>query len=163
MKRRYVAALLGPATAVVLALVWLAATSAAAGGGAAGIRVPLKPVNGYHQSGVALLTPTKNGFTVKLAVTSGPAADGGHAHIHKVTCARYARIAPRPHAPTADQIGKQLGTVVVYLNDLSKRKSVTDAPGSLAKYLRGGYSINVHIPNDPYTAVMCGDIPRHGQ
>ena len=157
MKRTLVAAPL--LAAAVLTLASLAAAAAPAGG-AAGIRVPLKPVNGYHQSGFALLTPTKNGFTVKLAVTSGHPAAGEHAHIHNLTCARYARIAPHPHAPTGAQINKQLATVIVGLNDLYLGKSRTDASEPLAKYVGGGYSINVHIPNDPYTAVMCGDIPK---
>lgn len=156
MKRTLVAALLAMSALAVVS--W--AVEAASAGRAAGIRVLLTPVNGYHQSGFALLTPTSNGFTVKLEVTSGRAAAGEHAHIHNLTCARYARIAPRPHTPSADQINKQLATVTVGLNDLYQGKSLTDVSWPLAKYRRGGYSINVHTPNDPYTAVMCGDIPK---
>ena len=36
----------------------------------------------------------------------------------------------------------------------------TDVPQPLKIVTTGGYSINVHIPASPYTAVACGDIPR---
>jgi hypothetical protein len=128
--------------------------------GASAVRVQLKPVNGYHQSGVAVLTPTRKGFVVTVQITHGHALDGEHAHIHNISCARYAKIAPHSHAPTATQTNRQLATVAVSMNDLVNGKSVTSASEPLAPYLRGGYSINVHIPGAPFTAVMCGNIPK---
>jgi hypothetical protein len=155
MKSLIVVALLASAAAA------LPLASAATGTSTAPIKVALEPVNGYHDSGVALLTPTKNGFTVQLSVPHGPAVNGGNAHIHNLTCARYGRIAPHPHQPTSTQVNKQLATVSVWLTNIQRGKSttaVTSAP--LSKFLSGGYSINVHIPDDPYTAVMCGDLPK---
>jgi len=160
MKRSFAAATALAASAVCLPLASWAGTDATSHEGASAIRILLKPVNGYHESGVARLTPTRDGFTVKLTVGRGPATTGGHTHIHDLSCARYARIAPHPHAPTGPQLDRQLATVTVYLTDIYNGKSSTDVTEPLAKFLRGGYSINVHIPNDPYTAVMCGDLPR---
>ena len=132
------------------------------GNRAAVLRVPLKAVNGSGQSGVAILTPTKSGsgFTVVVKITRGKPEPGEHAHIHHVTCAQYARIAPHPRRPTAKQINDQLATISDGLNDLSGGKSVSSVISPLAKVTTGHYSVNVHQAGDPYTAVACGNIPK---
>ena len=149
-------ALLGGA--IVLSLV--AAASGAAANGPGILRIPLKPVNGSGQSGVAVLTPSAGGYTVVVKLRGRGVQLGEHDHIHKASCARYARIAPHPRAPTASQINAQLATVAVSLNDIVDGASKTHVTEPLSQVTRGGFSINVHQPGDPYTALVCGDIPK---
>ena len=136
----------------------LAAAPAASAGGA--ITVPLHPVNGSGQSGVAILTPTANGYTVTVRLRGRNVQLGEHDHIHNLTCARYAKLAPHPKAPTATQINNQLATVTESLNDILNGTSKTRIPARLADVTTGGFSINVHQPGGPYTAVACGNVPK---
>jgi hypothetical protein len=138
-----------------------AAVAVAAGvaHGTAAVRVPLHAVNGSGQSGVAVLTPTADGYTVVVRVTGKRVQDGEHDHIHNLSCARYARIARHPNAPTAAQINRQLATVSVGLGDIYNGRSRTPVALPLADVTKGGFSINVHEAGYPYTAVACGDIP----
>src|SRR5207253_3447259 len=105
-----------------LALALAAAPTASAGGA---ITVPLHPVNGSGQSGVAILTPTANGYTVTVKLRGRHVQPGEHDHIHNLTCARYAKLAPQPKAPTATQINNQLATVTETLNDVVNGSSKT--------------------------------------
>ena len=150
-------ALLGGA--IVLSLV-AAASGAAAGNGRGVLRIPLKPVNGSGQSGVAVLTPSAGGYTVVVKLRGRGVQLGEHDHIHKASCARYARIAPHPRAPTASQINAQLATVAVSLNDIVDGASKTHVTEPLSQVTRGGFSINVHQPGDPYTALVLWGHPQ---
>lgn len=137
-----------------------AVAAATAGAGTNGvIRVALHPLNGSRQSGVATLTPTSDGYIVVVQLSGKQIQPGEHDHIHTLSCARYARIARHPNAPTAAQINKQLATVSFSLNDIYHGRSKTTVPLPLARVTKGGFSINVHEPGPPYTALACGDIP----
>lgn len=129
-------------------------------GGHRVIRVPLHAVNASGQSGLAILTPTQSGFTVVIRIAGRRIQAGEHDHIHNVTCARYARIAPKTYAPTGDQTNRQLSTVAIGLTDIYRGRSKTAVASSLSAVTSGGFSINVHEPGAPYTALACGDIPR---
>jgi hypothetical protein len=143
---------------IAIAAVALAAAPTALAGGS--VTVPLHPVNGSGQSGVAILTTTKTGYTVVVRIRGRSVQPGEHDHIHNLTCARYAKLAPHPKAPTAAQIGNQLATVVEGLTDIENGVSRTQIPAPLADVLTGTYSVNVHQPGDPYTALVCGNIPK---
>lgn len=123
------------------------------------VRVQLHPINGSHQSAVAILTPTSTGYTVVVKLSGKRIEPGEHDHIHNLTCARYSRIAPHPYAPTAIQIDRQLATIRVGLDDIYHGRSRTRIPSPLSQVTRGGFSINVHEADGPYTALACGDIP----
>lgn len=133
--------------------------SGAATAGSHPIRVRLHPVNGSGQSAVATLTPTATGYTVVVQLFGNHIQGGEHDHIHNLTCARYARIAPKPYAPTGAQINRQLATVAVGLNDIYHGRSKSIVTSSISEVTAGGFSINVHEPGAPYTALACGDIP----
>jgi len=117
------------------------------------VEVSLKAENGSGQSGTATLTPSGETFEVVLDVDGG--VDGQHAHIHNVTCEKYAKI---------KGFDAQLATVADELEDLRGGKSTTSVAvlegGGLTARTTGEYSINVHKPNHPYPAVACGDIPK---
>lgn len=146
---------------LVLAVVAMfAATASNATGSGSPVHVTLRSTNGSGQTGVAVLTPTGSGYTVTVQVTGKRVQGGEHDHIHAVSCARYARIAPRPYRPTQKQINDQLATVTVPLNDIYRGRSRTVVTSPLAAVTKGGFSINVHMPGAPYTALACGDIPK---
>jgi hypothetical protein len=77
------------------------------------------------QSGVAKLTPNKSGsgFTVLVQMKGRNVQDGEHDQIHNLSCARYARIAPKPRTPTGNQINQQLATVATTLDDIFASES----------------------------------------
>jgi hypothetical protein len=144
----------------LLAAAVLALAVAPAGLAGGPITVPLHPVNGSGQLGVAILTPTKTGYTVVVRIRGRNVQPGEHDHIHNLSCARYARIAPHPYAPTGAQISKQLATISVGLNDIYHGRSHTEVSSPLTQVTTGRFSINVHMPGGPYTALACGDIPK---
>jgi hypothetical protein len=146
------------ALTVLVAASIVAAASAAAGAGGP-IRVPLHAVNGSGQTGVAVLTPTAGGYTVAVRLSGKHIQAGEHDHIHNLSCARYGRIAPHPKDPTTRQVDQQLATISVGLNDIYHGRSTTTVGSPLSQVTKGGFSINVHEPGDPYTALACGDIP----
>jgi hypothetical protein len=143
---------LPPVALVVLA----SSTVAAVDGGAAGGKttIALKQQNRSGQSGTATLIEHADGtFTVKLRMGKpvrfpGPSQN---AHIHNVTCAKYARM---------KSFNGRLATVVDGLTNLSRGRSTTHVSVPLAKRTTGRFAINVHEQNAPYTVVACGDIPR---
>lgn len=118
------------------------------------ITIALKQQNRSGQSGTATLIERADGtFTVKLRMSKpvkfpGPSQN---AHIHKVPCAKYARMR---------SFNAQLATVVDWLTNLSRGRSTTHVSIPLAKRTTGRFAINVHEQNSPYTVVACGDIPR---
>jgi hypothetical protein len=143
---------LSPVAVVVLA----SATPAAGDGDAAGAKttITLREKNRSGQSGTATLIERADGtFTVKIRMSKpvrfpGPSQN---AHIHNVTCAKYARM---------KSFNAQLATVVDWLRNLSRGRSTTHVSVPLAKRTTGRFAINVHAQNPPYTVVACGNIPR---
>ena len=128
------------------------------------LKVPLKAVNGSGLSGVATLTQIGSGNTTRIGVvvkiTRGKPDLAAPAHVHKVTCAQYARIAPDPRRPTPKQYDAQAATVADTLNSIFGRKSVSTVYAPLAERTTGRYSINVHQASDPNMVVACGNIPK---
>ena len=128
------------------------------------LKVPLKTVNGSGQSGVAILTEIGSGSAARvrvvLKITKGKPGPGEPAHIHNVTCAQYARIAPHPRNPTPKQFAAQGATISDVLNGLDGGKSVSTAYEPLAKLTTGHYSINVHQASLTNMAVACGTIRK---
>lgn len=119
-----------------------------------GITVALEERNASAQSGTATLTPRAKGFDVALEVTKPVKFEGDaqNAHIHSVTCAEYEAI---------KDFNAQLETVEDSLYNLDGGKSTTTVGVvKLAERTTGGFSINVHEENYPYTVVACGDIPK---
>lgn len=117
------------------------------------IRVVLHQVNHSGQHGLALLIPHGKAFTVSVTVSPPkrfPAVTNDE-HIHNVTCKQYARI---------KSLDAQDASVAYELGVLINGKAKGSVPSPLSKYTTGHYSINVHEPGPPYTAVVCGDIPK---
>jgi len=146
----------------VLAAAILGSSGSSSAGASGPIRVPLHAVNGSGQSGLAILTPTANGYTVTVRLSGEHIQAGDHDHIHNLSCARYARIAPHAKAPTSTQIKKQLATITVGLSDIYLGRSATTVDSPLSQVTKRGFSINVHEPGGPYTALACGNIPVQG-
>jgi hypothetical protein len=143
---------LPPVAVVILA----SSTIAAAEESAVSIRtmLALKQQNRSGQSGTATLVERADGtFTVKIRMSKPVRFPGAsqNAHIHNVTCAKYARM---------KSFNAQLATVVDWLTNLSQGRSTTHVSVPLAKRTTGRFAINVHEQNAPYTVVACGDIPR---
>jgi hypothetical protein len=143
---------LPPVALVVLA----SATAAAVDGVAAGEKttIALRQQNRSGQSGTATLIEQADGtFTVKIRMSKPVRFPGPrqNAHIHNVTCAKYARM---------KSFNAQLATVVDWLSNLSRGRSTTHVSVPLAKRTTGRYAINIHEQNPPYTVVACGNIPR---
>jgi hypothetical protein len=121
---------------------------------AAKITIALKQQNRSGQSGTATLIKRKDGTFTVLIRMSRPAKFPGpsqNAHIHNVTCAKYARM---------KSFNARLATVVDGLPNLRRGRSTAHVSVSLAKRTTGRFAINVHEQNAPYTVVACGDIPR---
>jgi hypothetical protein len=118
-------------------------------------RIALAEQNKSDQTGTATLIPGGQGdeFEVALEVTAPKKFPGPqqHAHIHDVTCAEYAGI---------KSFNEQLGTVASGLDDLLRGRSRSTVAAPLSDYATGQFSINVHEQDAPYTAVVCGDIPK---
>jgi hypothetical protein len=143
---------LPPVALVVLA----SATAAAVDGVAAGEKttIALRQQNRSGQSGTATLIEQADGtFTAKIRMSKPVRFPGPrqNAHIHNVTCAKYARM---------KSFNAQLATVVDWLSNLSRGRSTTHVSVPLAKRTTGRYAINIHEQNPPYTVVACGNIPR---
>ena len=143
---------LPPVVLVVLA----SATAAAVDGVAAGEKttIALRQQNRSGQSGTATLIEQADGtFTVKIRMSKPVRLPGPrqNAHIHNVTCAKYARM---------KSFNAQLATVVDWLSNLSRGRSTTHVSVALAKRTTGRYAINIHEQNPSYTVVACGNIPR---
>jgi len=134
-------------------LVLLACGLLAPSATAARIAIPLHMAHHSGQTGTATLVTTKSGFTVTIVLHGKDRFVGTDqpAHIHKVTCAQYAKIT---------DVGKQYATVSYTLYSVISGKSVTPALTKLQPFLNGKYSINVHEENPPYTNTVCGDIPK---
>jgi hypothetical protein len=116
------------------------------------VSVELHEVNASGQSGTASLTAGADESIGVVLQIEGP--NGRHAHIHDVTCAKYASM---------NDFDAQLATVRETLADLSEGTSQTEVTvldGGLPARTTGGYSINVHEKAPPYDAVACGDIPK---
>jgi hypothetical protein len=116
------------------------------------ITVVLQEVNASGQSGTATLTAGADESIDVVLEIEGP--NGQHAHIHDVTCAKYASM---------NDFDAQLATVRETLADLAGGTSetqVTVLDGGLPARTTGSYSINVHEKPPPYDAVACGDIPK---
>lgn len=118
------------------------------------ITIPLKQQNRSGQSGTATLIERTDGtFTVQIRL-SRPVKFPGlsqNAHVHNVTCAKYARM---------KSFNAQLATVVDGLTTLARGRSTTHVSVPLAKRTTGRFAINVHEQMYPYTVVACGNIPR---
>jgi hypothetical protein len=136
--------------------VLVSGTVAAVDGGAAGAKtaIALRQQNRSGQSGTATLIERADGtFTVRLRMSKPVRFPGPrqNAHIHNVTCAKYARM---------KSFNAQLATVADWLTNLSRGRSTTHVSVPLAKRMTGRFAINVHEQNPPYTVVACGNIPR---
>lgn len=141
-----------PVAAIVLASSTMGAVEENAV--SASTTIALKQQNRSGQSGTATLIKRADGtFTVKLRMSKPARFPGAsqNAHIHNVTCAKYARM---------KSFNAQLATVVDWLTNLSRGRSTTHVSVPLAKRTTGRFAINVHEQNAPYTVVACGDIPR---
>ena len=124
------------------------------------VAVPLKSVNGSGQSGGAVLAPTAGGYSVTVTMRGKNIQPGETDHIHSLSCARNAKLAPHAKTPTYAQVNAQYATVTVPLNNIAKGASRTRVTSPLADVTKGGFSINVHEPGYPYVTVACGDIPK---
>jgi hypothetical protein len=106
------------------------------------------------QSGTATLV--EKGKTTVVTIVLHPArsrfpGNWEFAHIHRVSCARYAKI---------QSVNAQFATVTYGLSNLSGGRSQTVASIKLATLRTGTYSINAHQKDSPYLNVACGDIPK---
>ena len=157
-----------PRYGLVFGAVWVIAAALVfpsyGGNSGSSLKVPLKAVNGSAQSGVAILTQVGSGSASRVRVVvkirRGKPEPGEPAHVHKVTCAQYARIAPNPRMPTPKQFGAQGATISDVLNSLDGGKSISTVYEPLAKLTTGHYSINVHQASGQNMAVACGNIPK---
>lgn len=116
--------------------------------------IALKQQNRSGQSGTASLIKRKDGTFTVLIRMSRPVRFPGpsqNAHVHNVTCAKYARM---------KSFGARLATVTDWLSNLTRGRSTTHVSVPLAKRTTGRFAINVHEQNSPYTVVACGDIRR---
>jgi hypothetical protein len=147
----------GLVTFLCIGVVATASLVAAAGDGdAAGEKttITLREKNRSGQSGTATLIERADGtFTVKIRMSKPVRFPGSrqNAHIHKVTCAKYARM---------KSFNAQLATVADWLTNVSRGRSTTHISVPLSKRMTGRFAINVHEQNPPYTVVACGNIPR---
>jgi hypothetical protein len=73
------------------------------------------------------------------------------AHIHNVTCAKYARIR---------SLNGKSATIADPLTSVSRGRSTSYVYLPLAKRTTGRFAINVHAQDYPYTTVACGNIPK---
>jgi len=154
--RRRRGALVATATVAVLTAAGLAVVNAVAGTArtVGTFTVVLQDVHHSGQHGSAVFTPHGKGFAVRISLSTSKRFPGPYPndHIHKVTCAQYARIT---------DVGAQYGTVVVPLNGIPMSlKATTNVNQPLSKYTTGHYSINVHAQDAAYTTTVCGDIPK---
>jgi hypothetical protein len=107
-----------------------------------------------HHSGIfgtATLTPDSGGFRLTIVLHGAKMPKDQPAHIHNVTCAKYAKIRG---------VGAQYATVEHALFDVVNGKSVTQIDGKRSQFTTGTYSINVHHPDSPYVTTVCGTIPK---
>ena len=110
--------------------------------------MPLHADNGSGASGTAILEGGERGFTVTVAVK--PADRRYHAHIHGERCDGYRH-----------DFNKALETVVLTLVDLRDWRSRSVVGQPLSKYLRHGFSIDVHRYDPLYPVVGCGELGAH--
>ena len=116
------------------------------------ITFELREVKKSGQSGTATLVPGKVGrieaFDVRIEIEPSLASPQ-MAHVHRVTCAEYAKI---------KDFNAQVATVHAPLADVRDGKS--ESKNVAGSVVTGEFSINVHEPGHPFPAVACGDIPR---
>lgn len=132
----------------------LLVTAAALGGGSGGaVFIQLKTQHHSGITGTATLTPKGKSFTVKLVLQGSKAklANDYLAHIHNVTCAKYAAI---------QGVNAQYATVKTTLTPVSHGTSDSAVAGPLAADLTGGLSINVHKATGVFPTILCGDLPK---
>ena len=104
------------------------------------LKISIKALNGSGEAGMAVLTDTKAGLKVVVALTGAPAG-AQPAHIHKGSCAK---LDPKPEYPLTSVVGGKSTTIV---------KGVTIGE------IKGMTAINVHkSATDIATYVACGDV-----
>jgi hypothetical protein len=142
------------AAAAVLFVAQVPAVLASTDGATAPVTFTLKQQNRSGQSGTATLAVRADGTTVVKLRVSKPVRFPGSfqmAHIHKVTCAKYASI---------KSFNGKTNTIYQGLASVDRGRSTSFVYVPLAKWATGKTSINVHSHEYPYTTVVCGDIPK---
>lgn len=136
--------------------VTLVVAGAAFGRSTGAVTFELKTTNHSGITGTGTLTPTgEKAFQVKLVLRGPKAKLTGYfsAHIHNVTCAKYATI-PNTTA--------QYATVVDGLSNVQHGTSLSTVSSPITQRTTGAYAINVHLPSFPWPTIVCGDIPKRG-
>jgi len=141
--------------AAAAAVVLLVAGVALGGRADGSVVLQLRTQHHSKLSGTATLTPHGQRFTVDI-VLHGPKsklARSYPAHIHNVTCTKYA---------TLKTVGAQYITVNDTLTDVAHGRSHTVVDTPLTARGTGKYAINVHLPTGSFPTVACGNIPAFG-